>query len=330
MGGIARKWWVIAWAAGVVGCQADAEPSDGDVTPAATLAAERLFSLPDRELLPENVAHDPRTGAWFVGSTRRGSITRVLDGEVSTFVAPRAHGLWMVIGMKADPERRALWVCSSDGGNLAGGSDGSGNAGLFRFDLDTGELLDRWTLEDEGERHFLNDLVVDPDGNAWVTHMFDRPALYRARAGGELERWMDLPAETWPNGVTSAPDGTSLYVAVADGIARIDSAERSFTLLPAAEGVPATGVDGLYLHGDALIGIRPGAMEVRRYRLSPEGDRIVASDPVVAEHPDHAGPTTGVLVEDALVYVANAQFQLFDAEGADALVEPVVLRVPLR
>ena len=45
-------------------------------------------------------------------------------------------------------------------------------------------------------------------------------------------------------------------------------------------------------------------------------------------------PTTGVLVGDDFVYVANAQFESFDEDGSlwpmERLYEVVVLRAPLR
>jgi hypothetical protein len=40
--------------------------------------------------LPENVAYDPVTGAWYVGSTRKGKILRVVGREVSEFRPARA------------------------------------------------------------------------------------------------------------------------------------------------------------------------------------------------------------------------------------------------
>lgn len=318
-------------------CQGSAPPEetgdaasaqDGMATPSE--GATRLFTLSDPELLPENVAHDPRTGAYYVGSTRRGSVVRWQAGQSSTFVSPRAHGLWMVIGMKVDSERGVLWACSSDGGNLIGGPEGSGAAGLFRFDLETGDLLDRWVLDTTEEAHFLNDLALDAQGNAWVTHMFDRPGLYRAAPGGAFELWMDLPEDSWPNGIAVDPSGSHAFVALSEGVARVDLAGRTLAMVEAPVEVPTTGIDGLYLHESGLVAVRPGASEVRRYGLAPDGRAIVSTEVLAADHADHAGPTTGVLVGNTLVYVANAQFERFETSGVQDLVDPVILRVPLR
>lgn len=106
------------------------------------------FALTEKDLLPENVAFDANTGSFFVGSTRKGKILRVTaDGTVSDFVGPRGHGLWMVAGMKADAERRRLWVVSSYGSGLEGYQARKGSpAALVSFDLDSGRPVARHVL----------------------------------------------------------------------------------------------------------------------------------------------------------------------------------------
>src|SRR5262245_61880977 len=79
------------------------------------------FYLEEKDFLPESVAYDPKDKSFYVGSTRKGKIVRVdASGNVSDFIAPRQDGLWMVIGIKINPTRRVLWVCSFDGENLEG------------------------------------------------------------------------------------------------------------------------------------------------------------------------------------------------------------------
>src|SRR6185503_547428 len=52
--------------------------------PAAAVAGEPVvdhssiaFTLKEKDLLPENLAYDPESGNFFVGSTRKGKILRV-------------------------------------------------------------------------------------------------------------------------------------------------------------------------------------------------------------------------------------------------------------
>ncbi len=77
------------------------------------------FTVPEKDLLPESIAYDATNGDFYIGSTRKGKIVKVSkDGTISDFVQSKQDGLWMIIGMKIDSERRILWVCSSGGDNL--------------------------------------------------------------------------------------------------------------------------------------------------------------------------------------------------------------------
>lgn len=293
------------------------------------------FTLPERDLLPENVAFDPETGSFFVGSTRKGKIVRYLDGAVEDFVPARAHGLWMVIGMKADPERRALWVASSAGDNLVDKVPGPGQpAGLFRFDLDTGEPEGRWLLDDGGTVHFLNDLVVAPNGDVYVTHMFDKAAVYRLdTATGTFSPFYKGDADfSHPNGITLDPAGENLFVAHRGGISKISVRERERCPLKLPDDALPSGIDGLYWHRSALVAVHPGASSVRLYELSVTGERVVSASTLEADHPAFHIPTTGVVVGDSLYVVANSQFDAFeDGElwPLERLAEPTVVQIDL-
>jgi hypothetical protein len=292
------------------------------------------FTIPEKDLLPENVAYDSGTGAFFVGSTRKGKILRVLDGAIAEFVAPRAHGLWMVVGMKADAERRALWVASSYGSNLVDAEPRNGSpAGLFRFNLDTGELDGRWLLDDAGSTHFLNDLVVARNGDVFVTHMMEKAAIYRldAETGTFTPFLHGDAAFTEPNGITINDRGDTLYVAHDEGISRIDIEERSRRQLTMPEGVTGRGIDGLYYYKFSLVAVHPWPGAVRRYSMG--GDGVTGVEILESDHPMFSIPTTGAMVGDTLYYVANAQFNSFDRDGTlfpmERLYEPVILKLNL-
>jgi len=240
----------------------------------------------------------------------------------------------MVVGMKVDQERRVLWVCSSQGGDLMGDTirDG-GAAALFRFDLDTGTMLDRWVLDSSGSSHFLNDVVIAADGTAFVTHMFDEPGVWVVPPDGDLELYVALPERSFPNGIALSPDQTVLYVATSQGIARIDRGDRSISILAAAELNRTAGLDGLYAIDGALIAVQPDPGAVIRFDLETGVTGISAITTLLEGYPTFRVPTTGVIVGDELHFIANAQFDLVTADGSlpplSELADPGVLSVPL-
>lgn len=123
------------------------------------------FRLPEKDLIPEGIAHDPETGAFFVGSLHKRKIVRIdKAGKASDFTASGQDGLWDVLGLRVDPAARTLWACSAAGAS-AGEQDGTSS--LFRYDLKTGKLLDRYDLP--GRPRLCNDIALGRDGEAFVT-----------------------------------------------------------------------------------------------------------------------------------------------------------------
>ena len=102
-----------------------------------------------------------------------------------------------------------------------------------------------------------------------------------------------------------------------------------------AGAVLAPGIDGLYCHRGRLIGIHNGVAPHRvvRFGLLPSGERILEAEVLELAHRRYPEPTLGVLVEGALFYVANSQWERFGPDGRipdlDRLERPVVLRLPL-
>lgn len=298
--------------------------------------ASIAFTIPQRDLFAENVAHDPRDGSFYVGSTRHGNVTRrTRDGRVSEFIPGGRDGMWMVVGMKVDTRRNALWVNSSGASNyVRHAPSDAGRAALFRFDLRTGRLTKRYATADTG-RHFFNDLVIAGDGSIFVTDMLGG-AIYRVDPRADsLVRWTDPGAMQFPNGVDLSGDGRTLFVAAREGIHGIDVASRERRLLAVADTtIDVLGIDGLYWHRGALLGVQGGRRNrVQRFELDAAGNTIVRATTLEAHHPMFMNPTTGVLAGDSLFVVANSQFASFTSEGVpfppERLYETVILRVPL-
>ena len=295
------------------------------------------FTLKEKDLLPENLAYDPQSGDFFVGSTRKGKIVRVTPGcHERDFVPARAYGLWQVIGLKADPRRRLLWVLSSDGGNLFGHKPGNGNpAGLFKFDLDDGKLLAKYLLDEPGKTHFLNDLALDADGDVYVTHMFDAGQVWRldARTGTFAPFYGGDAAFHDPNGIALSADGKRLYVASDEGISVIDLVSRARTPVADPEGFKLGGVDGLYVRGRSLVFLQPDLKRVSHCELMDDGLTAAHCAVLELDNPLFMHITTGVVVEGALYYIADSQFDAVGADGKlpplDQLYQPVILKLDL-
>jgi sugar lactone lactonase YvrE len=293
--------------------------------------SEVAFRIAEKDLIPESVAHDVKTGAFFVGSLRKAKIVRVdRDGRASDFITSRQDGLWAVVGIKIHPVQRVLWVCSANSRELEGSTGNEvGPTGVFLFDLDTGKLIEKWLLEAPS---FFNDVVLTRGNDAYVTNMKKDPEIYRIRERErELELFMKTDGLSWANGITISPDEKTLFVAGTEGVQAIEIATRKARLLDAPDDEPMGNIDGLYYYRGGLIGVR--GSNINRYRLDDAMNRIIMTEVLEQKHPLMNVPTTGVLAGDEFYYVANSQLDAVNPDGTlktDELTDTVILKLKLR
>ena len=290
------------------------------------------FTIPQKDLLAENVAFDPRDSSFYVGSTRHGKVVkRSRDGRVTDFIPTGRDGMWMVVGMKVDPARNALWVNSSAQGNyIRLRAEEQGQAALFRYDV-SGRLVKKYAPRESGN-HFFNDLVITADGAIYVTDMI-AGSIYRIGSADSLEVFIAPGTLASPNGITASADGRHLFVASDRGINLVDVQSRNVEVLRPVEGVDPLAIDGIYWHEGQLIGIQGGRRNrVQRFAIDVAGRRITGAELLEANHPMFMNPTTGVIVGSDIYYIANSQFSSFRRGGLfppSQLFETIVLRLPL-
>ena len=302
------------------------------------MRSRAAFTLPERDLLTEGIAYDPRSGAFFVGSVRHRKILRIdRSGRVGEFIAPARDGLWAPLGMRADSARGVLWVATTAVPQMEGfDTADAGRSGLFAFDLATGALRGRYFLPTDGAPHALGDVTLTRGGDVYASDSRG-PGLYRVRAGADtLERFLSSPLLLSAQGMALDRAERTMYVAdYARGILSVDLATREIRPVPAVDGVLTLGIDGLYADGGDLVGVQNGVTPYRvvRLHLDGTGRRIVSVQVLERARPDYAEPTLGVMVGRAFFYVANSQWERFRDDGTiDApgeLRAPLVLRLPL-
>jgi sugar lactone lactonase YvrE len=296
------------------------------------------FTLPERDLLAEGVAYDPREGAFYVSAVHGRKIVRMApDGRFSDFASLDGAEDLAPLGLRVDPTRRTLWVATASMPQMRGYTAAdSGRSALVRYDLDTGARIGTYPVPADGRAHGLGDLLVTRSGEVLASDS-RAPVIYRLAPGSRnLETLVESPLLSAAQGLAITPAGHTLYVAdYARGILRVDLRSRAVVPVPAAEEVAALGIDGLYYVDGSLVGIQNGMAPHRvvRLTLTPAGDRITGSEVLERAHPRHDEPTLGVVVGRELYYVANSQYQRFGRDGRvtqpDSLDAPVVLRLRL-
>jgi sugar lactone lactonase YvrE len=292
--------------------------------------SEVAFTIGEKGFIPEGVAHDPATGAFFVSSVRRRKIVRRdAQGRVGDFVAPGGDGLLAAMALAVDPGRRSLWVSSAAVPEMEGfRKELDGQSFVSEYDLDSGKLRRKLSPPVAGGR--LSDLAVGPGGELVVADpLTGRVYLLE---GGALRVLVDQGPLGSAQGLAFAPDGR-LYVAdYLQGPARVDLRSGAVRLLDVPSDAAVTGIDGLLWAGGALLGIQNGTEPHRVVRLELEGDRVASVSVLERAHARYDEPTLGVVVGDALYYVANSQYAAVREDGGldeARLREPTILRLAL-
>lgn len=286
------------------------------------------FRLSDRELIPEGIAWDPHENVMYVGSINKRKIIRIAaDGTSSEFASDFPYS---VLGLRVDPERRALWVATS--ANEGFDINDVGRAVLYRYDLASGTRAE-YRLGNNPP-HLLNDLAIRPDGMPLVTDS-STGAIFTINEKKELEPFIRGGEFAYPNGIAVAPNGRIFVADFIRGLSVIDPVSRRGARLLHPVGVNFHGIDGLYFHDGALIGVQNGAGEGRIVRLPLNEDysAVRGIEILHANDPEFDVPTTAAIAGDRIYVLANSQVRRVAPDGRlldpDSLKAPVIISVPL-
>jgi hypothetical protein len=303
----------------------------------ATLA----LTLPEKDLVPEDLAYDPQTGTFFVSSVRHRKILAIAKGgAVSELTHEGQDGLWAVLALAVDAPRRRLWATTAAMPQaIALDAADAGRTALLRYDLGSGKLVKRYELPKPaaGGEQVLGDMALDASGNVFVSEN-NSGVIYTLR--GEKDELEPLvPAGTFlsPQNPAATPDGKRLFVAdYSRGIGVVDLKTRKTSWLKHPQGVALNGIDGLYLAGTSLLAVQNGTEpnRVLRLRLDKALSRVLSWDLIESGSPQLGVPTHGVIAEGAFYFLGNSGWDRLEEDGSEkkgaAFEAPVVLRFPLR
>jgi len=289
---------------GLIGpAQASANDGQGGHVTRATKVFTLDPSMPGNN--PEGVAWDPGTQSFFVGTVGTGTIYRATlrDATLRPFITPDpAAPADSAVGMKVS--RGKLLV--------AGGQTGS----IYVYEIRTGALLARF---ETGPGGFLNDLVVTPAGDVYVTDSFRptlwhlTPAMVNAASGvpGMINVAPEIaytPGQFNLNGIVDRRGGRELIVvnSFSKSLFRIDidpdnPAARTITKIDA----PELAGDGLLIDRNRLLVVTGNPAAVTVLNLTDLDSR--ASVDRVLTDPSLRGPSTIARAQD-LYLVVNADF----------------------
>jgi sugar lactone lactonase YvrE len=298
---------------------------------------EVAFTIPEKNLIAEGLAYDSKDSEFFAGSTYLRKIISIeMDGKYRNFTTS-PNGLWQVLGMKVDTARNVLWAATANFGPemINYKEDEMGKTAIIQFDLKTGQEKKRYSLDNKPVPHGFNDLDLSGKGDVFITDSNEGSVYAIYRDQDQLSQFLPAGTFRFPNGIAVSGDNQFIFVAHSRGISKVNLTDKKVVLLTGPANVTASGIDGLYLYKNTLIGVQNSYLPERivQFNLDASFSKIEKATILAANHPAFNAPTTGAIANDYFYFIANSQLDSFDENRKilppDKLKDLVILRVKL-
>lgn len=319
----------------------------------------QVCTLPIADLMPEDITFQRASGDFVVSSIRHRALFLLSLPKGFRLSLPKGFkpplpqaggkecGLnelpleeqakrWPVMAVSADPSGNLLWMTAAAMPGFTGfPQEDEGKTALLAVDSASGKVLRRFDL-DSGGPAVLGDMSVSRRGTVYVSDSRGG-GVYRVRGTGETSRLEQL-ADGFhsPQTPVLARDGRRLFVpdySVGIAVIRMGTGNKNqVSYLAHPDDIAVTGLDGLFLAGDSLIGIQNGTEPERivRFHLNHRQTRIMRAE-VLEQSSERLGEPTHATAADGWIYViANVGWDKVDDHGqlkqGQSFSAPVLLR----
>lgn len=301
--------------------------------------SKEAFRLKEKDLHIEGLAYDSKTGRFFLSSIhKRKILVREKDGTIKEFTTQGQDGLDCVLGLRADVKNRVLWATSSAFPQMTGfKKSDEGRTAVFKYNMDTGKLIKKYTLHKEGERHNFDEVILHPNGDVFLSDT--RNIYVIPTKTGKLEPLLYNDPLMSVQGMDFCDNGKKLVVADWTlGMFLVDiGGKKIITKITPPKDFSLTGIDGLYhIPGTkSWIAIQNGLNPMRVVRLTFNDDfsKVKKYQLIERANPLFNEPTLGVLVNKDFYFVANSQWKAYTRDGnifpMEKLQEIIILKVKL-
>lgn len=295
---------------------------------AAVERSSTSFVVNDSLLIPEGIAYDHQRKTFYIGSLAKNKVIICSEnGICSDFVTGNDAGFWMVVGMKVSADNNSLWICSA---SERPGT--SGLAGIFQFEIPSGKLLKKYTVDNKDGDHLFNDLDFTKAGDVYFT---DSKAgkVWRIAPGSDTLTAI-ATGYVYPNGIAIDEANNAVFVADFMGLNMINIHTGKQSKISDQNMTYLNGIDGLYFHNGALIGIQDSGNQddrIVKFKYDVKKAAITGVEILQSFRPDFITPTTGTFANGDFHFIANAQLRSLQPDGSlvnpEKLVKPLILKL---
>ncbi|MEM6863630.1 MAG: hypothetical protein AAF575_00545 [Bacteroidota bacterium] len=287
------------------------------------------FVLNEKDLIPEGTAYNAYDSIMYIGSVYKQKIIGIdVKGRVFEVIGSSDFGILSPIGMEYSDATKTLWVCAALAPIVNKSGENEWVTTVLSFDMEKKKLLKKYREYGEDASLFLNDLTVTPDGTVYATESVNGWIFRINVKTNLLEKWIELKGYDFPNGIVYDTLLNTLFVAVDQGILRIDPLTKQFQLLDSPEHLEPGGIDGLSLHKEYFIGHQ--STKVSKFYSNPQKTRLVSVE-ILDSGNEFDSSTTGEIGNGYYHYIVNSQIRSGVDQEAKRIkpldsLEPVIIR----
>jgi hypothetical protein len=278
-----------------------------------------FLTLPEKDLIAEDLAYDPVSDRFFVSSVRHRKILSVTRrGKFTEFLPEGKPNIWAILALRVDPKRKVLWASTASMPEAIGFSkQEEGRSALLKFSLESGALLKRYDLKTDAKQA-LGDMTVSSAGDVYASDGFG--AVYWVEHTRDtIEPLFEKGTFRSPQTPALSPDEKTLFVPdYSRGISVVDLATKQWKLLGHPKELSLAGIDGLYLKDRTMLAVQNGTTPPRLIRMSLDNSltRVTQWETMEANWPGLGAPTHGVVVDDQFYFIANSGWDRMNDDGS--------------
>ena len=286
----------------------------------------------EKELIPEGIAIDPRTGNIYISSIAGHKIVLVdSQGNCRDFIASHEQGFLEGLGMKVDVKRNLLWALSNK-------SDGKRfTSQVHAFDLTSAKAKHFYSIKDTTP-HLFNDLDIDQHGNVYLTDTHFGAIYFVNTLERKLQLFLKTSLTMYPNGIALGRNNQVFIATYQNGLVKIDLQKKSPEVINTKDSVRSHGLDGLVYIENCLIGVYNyniydsvgfAIPAILKYRLDETG-QVIKQELLDEANRYFAEPTTLAVAGNKLFVLANSHLAAYNAnkqstKGIEDRLKPVTV-----
>jgi sugar lactone lactonase YvrE len=262
----------------------------------------------EKDLIPEGIAVDAKSGKFFLSSLRKNKIvTANNDGSNATdFIASSQYEYQSGFGMTIKGD--TLYALSN------GLPKQNNSSVLLLLNTKTKQLIAQYKINIPPYA-YLNDLAVSMSNEIFITDS-ESDKIYKVqRPNTNLEVFLDTEEVAHSNGIAISDDNTKLYLASRKGIRVVDVLSKKILNQPNKD---YSGIDGMKFYKNSLIGMVEAG--VYRYFLNEDGSEIISKRAIILFDKTFKSPTTFDIVGDSIYFIKNVQLDNFN-DSTNAIID---------